>query len=130
MIAVGTYVVMDNYHGQMVHGFEHSLTVQASVISTQSGKVIVDVGSKSIADPTNVTIVGHDHKSFRFDEEHGIFAAPSGTPLHVGDSVALIPGYSPSTVNYYDAYHVVQDGTVIDIHPITPRGPGHHGLLR
>jgi hypothetical protein len=26
---------MDNYHGQMVPGFEHSLTVQASVISRQ-----------------------------------------------------------------------------------------------
>jgi hypothetical protein len=61
----GTYVVMDNYNGQMVSGFEHSLTVQASVISTQSGKVIVDVGSKSITDSANVAIVGHDHKSFR-----------------------------------------------------------------
>src|SRR5580693_10547432 len=30
-IQAGTYVVMDNYHGQMVPGFEHSLTVQASV---------------------------------------------------------------------------------------------------
>lgn len=129
-IQAGTYVIMDNYHGQMVPGFEHSLTVQASVISTQSGKVIVDAGSKSIADPANVTIVGHDHKSFRFDEEHGIFVAPSCTPLHVGDSVALIPGYSPSTVSYYDAYHVIQDGTVTDIHPIIPRGPGHHGLLQ
>lgn len=122
-IQAGTYVVMDNYHGQMVSGFEHSLTVQASVISTQSGKVIVDAGSKSVADPANATIVGHDHPSFRFDEEHGIFAAASGTTLRVGDSVALIPGYSPSTVNYYDAYHVVQDGAVIDIHPVIPRGP-------
>jgi hypothetical protein len=31
-------------------------------------------------------------------------------------------------VNWYDAYHVVRDGTVVDIWPVLPRGPGHHGL--
>jgi D-serine deaminase-like pyridoxal phosphate-dependent protein len=119
---------MDNYHGQMVPGFERSLTVQATVISRASGKVIVDAGNKSVAAPDDVTIVGHPHPSFRFDEEHGIFAAPDGSALKVGDSVALVPGYSPTTVNWYDAYHVVRDDTVIDIWPVVPRGPGHHGL--
>jgi D-serine deaminase-like pyridoxal phosphate-dependent protein len=127
-IQAGTYVVMDNFHGKMVPGFEHSLTIQASVISRQSDKVIVDAGNKSVADPADVTIVGHDHEVFRFDEEHGIFAAPQGSPLKVGDSVALVPGYSPSTVNWYDAYHVVQQDAVVDIWPVFPRGPGHHGL--
>ena len=127
-IQAGTYVVMDNYHDPMAPGFEHSLTIQASVISRQSGKVIVDAGSKSVAEPDEVTIVGHDHKVFRFDEEHGIFSAPSGSSLQVGDRVTLVPGYSPSTVNWYDAYHVVQDDVVADIWPIIPRGPGHHGL--
>jgi D-serine deaminase-like pyridoxal phosphate-dependent protein len=127
-IQAGTYVVMDNFHGTMVPGFEHSLTIQATVISRQSGKVIVDAGNKSVADPADVTIVGHDHDVFRFDEEHGIFLAPQGSSLRVGDSVALVPGYSPSTVNWYDAYHVIRDGVVADIWPILPRGPGHHGL--
>ena len=45
-IQAGTYVVMDNYHEPMAPGFEHSLTVQASVISRQSNKVIVDAGGK------------------------------------------------------------------------------------
>jgi hypothetical protein len=31
-------------------------------------------------------------------------------------------------VNWYDAYHVVRDDTVVDIWPVLPRGPGHHGL--
>ena len=127
-IQAGTYVVMDNFHGQMVPGFEHSLTIAATVISRQSGKVIVDAGNKSVASPADVTIVGHDHDVFRFDEEHGIFFAPEGSSLRVGDSVALVPGYSPSTVNWYDAYHVVRDDVVADIWPILPRGPGHHGL--
>ena len=127
-IQAGTYVVMDNFHGQMVPDFEHSLTIQATVISRQSDKVIVDAGNKSVADPADVSIVGHDLKVFRFDEEHGIFAAPDGSSLRVGDAVALVPGYSPSTVNWYDVYHVVRDGVVTDIWPIIPRGPGHHGL--
>jgi len=127
-IQAGSYVVMDNFHGRMVPGFEHSLTIQASVISRQSKQVIVDVGNKSVADPYNVTIVGHDLPVFRSDEEHGIFSAPEGSVLKVGDSVSLVPGYSPSTVNCYDAYHVVQDDTVSDIWPVIPRGPGHHGL--
>jgi D-serine deaminase-like pyridoxal phosphate-dependent protein len=128
-IQAGTYVVMDNFHGRMVDGFEHSLTIAATVISRQSDKVIVDAGNKSVADPADVTIVGHDHKVFRFDEEHGIFSAAEGSSLKVGDSVALVPGYSPSTVNWYDAYHVVRDDVVVDIWPIIPRGPGHHGLV-
>jgi len=127
-IQAGTYVVMDNFHGVMVPGFEHSLTIQATVISRQSGKVIVDAGSKSVADPADVSIVGHDLPVFRFDEEHGIFDAGGGSALRVGDAVALVPGYSPSTVNWYDAYHVVRDGVVVDIWPIIPRGPGHHGI--
>jgi D-serine deaminase-like pyridoxal phosphate-dependent protein len=129
-IQAGTYVIMDNYHGQMVPGFEHSLTIQASVISTQSGKVIVDAGNKSVAAPSDTSIVGHELAPFRFDEEHGIFAAPEGSPLRVGDSVALVPGYSPTTVNWYDAYHVVRDDVVVDIWPVIPRGPGHYGLTR
>jgi D-serine deaminase-like pyridoxal phosphate-dependent protein len=127
-IQAGTYVVMDNFHGVMVPGFEHSLTIQATVISRQSGHVIVDAGSKSVADPADVTIVGHDLPVFRFDEEHGIFDATGGSELRVGDAVALVPGYSPSTVNWYDVYHVVQDDVVVDIWPIIPRGPGHHGI--
>jgi len=128
-IQAGTYVVMDNYHDHMAPGFEHSLTVQASVISRQSSRVIVDAGGKSIANPADVTVVGHGElKVVRFDEEHGVFSAPDGSALAVGDSVALVPGYSPSTVNCYDAYHVVRDGTVTDIWPVLPRGPGHHGL--
>ena len=127
-IQAGTYVVMDNFHGRMVPGFEHSLTIAATVISRQSGKVIVDAGNKSVADPADVTMVGHDHPVLRFDEEHGIFDAAGGSPLRVGDPVRLVPGYSPSTVNWYDAYHVVQDDIVVDIWPVIPRGPGHHGI--
>jgi D-serine deaminase-like pyridoxal phosphate-dependent protein len=128
-IQAGTYVVMDNFHGRMVEGFEHSLTVQATVISRPKDRVIVDAGGKSMGAGDLASIVGHPEKAFRFDEEHGVFAAPEGSTLKVGEVVALVPGYSPSTVNWYDAYHVVEDDVVVDIWPVIPRGPGHHGLV-
>jgi len=31
-------------------------------------------------------------------------------------------------VNWYEAYHVIRDDTVVDIWAVLPRGPGHHGL--
>jgi D-serine deaminase-like pyridoxal phosphate-dependent protein len=127
-IQAGTYVVMDNFHGRMVDGFEHSLTVQATVVSTPPGRIVVDAGSKSIGDGDLSSIVGHTEPAFRFDEEHGIFAALDPRDLSVGDVVALVPGYSPSTVNAFDVFHVIEDETVVDIWPVIPRGPGHHGL--
>ena len=118
----GSYVVMDNFHG--------AVTVIATVISRRPDRVIVDAGNKSVGDPALASIVGHDLPSFRFDEEHGIFAASPEAGLRVGDVVELVPGYAPGTVNWYDAYHVVEDDRVVDIWPVIPRGPGHSGLVR
>jgi D-serine deaminase-like pyridoxal phosphate-dependent protein len=47
-IRAGTYVVMDKFHSEMVPGFEHSLTVQSTVIGRPPDRVIFDAGSKSI----------------------------------------------------------------------------------
>jgi D-serine deaminase-like pyridoxal phosphate-dependent protein len=129
-IQAGTYVVMDNSHAAMVKGFEHSLTVRTAVISRPPTRVIVDAGSKSLGDGELSSIVGYDLPIVRYDEEHGVFATPGPSPLMVGDVVALVPGNSSSTVNLYDAYHVIQDGAVVDIWPVVPRGPGHNGLLQ
>jgi D-serine deaminase-like pyridoxal phosphate-dependent protein len=130
-IQAGTYAVMDNYHAQMVGGFEHSLTVLTTVISRRPERVVVDAGNKSVGAPELTTLKGHELENFRFDEEHGMFvASPGDTSLAVGEVVELIPGYSSGTVNWYDAYHVVEDGRVVDIWPVIPRGPGHGGLLR
>jgi D-serine deaminase-like pyridoxal phosphate-dependent protein len=129
-VQAGSYVVVDMFHGHMSPGFEHSLTVQTRVISTPPDRLVLDAGNKSMGAGALSTIVGHpEYESFRFDEEHGVFKASAGLPLKVGDSVALVPGYSPGTVNWYDAYHVVKDDVVVDIWPVIPRGPGHNGLI-
>jgi 3-hydroxy-D-aspartate aldolase len=127
-IQAGTYVLMDRFHSGVEGGFEPALRILTTVISRSQGRVIVDAGSKSVADPELALIVGHDVQNLGFDEEHGRFAAPCDGDLSIGDVVQLFPGYAPSTVNLYDAYHVVEDGIVVDMWPIIPRGPGHHGL--
>ena len=100
----------------------------ATVISRRPSRVIVDAGNKSMGAPALASLKGYDLPSFRFDEEHGIFEAAPDAGLQVGDVVELIPGYAPGTVNWYDAYHVVEDDRVVDIWPVVPRGPGHGGL--
>jgi len=128
-IQAGSYVVMDNFHGPMATDFEHMVTVLTTVISRPPDRVIVDAGNKSLGAPALSTIRGHNLAVLRVDEEHGIFIAEPSYPLHVGDVVELVPGYAPGTVNWYDAYHVVDSDRVVDIWPVIPRGPGHGGLI-
>ncbi len=128
-IQAGSYVLMDNFHAPMAGDFEHALTVLTTVISRPPDRVIVDAGNKSLGAPALTTIAGHDLTAMRFDEEHGIFIARPSEPLRVGDIVELVPGYAPGTVNWYDAYHVVDGDRVVDIWPVIPRGPGHGGLI-
>ncbi len=123
----GTYVVMDAFHRPMAPEFEHALTVATTVISRPPGRIVVDAGSKTVGDAMGSLVLGMDRRVIRFDEEHGILAAAGDEPA-LGRVIRLIPGYGPSTVNAFDAYHVIQDGVVVDIWPVVPRGPGHHGL--
>jgi D-serine deaminase-like pyridoxal phosphate-dependent protein len=128
-VQAGSYTLMDNFHSAMVGDFEHALTVLATVISRRPDRVILDAGNKSVGAPLLASMRGHDLSVMRFDEEHGIFIASPDDRLRVGDVVELIPGYAPATVNWYDAYHVIDDDRVVDIWPVLPRGPGHGGLL-
>ena len=128
-IQAGSYVVMDAFHGSMVGDFENSLFVASTVISRRPDRIVLDAGNKSLGAPALSTMRGHDLKAMRFDEEHGLFIAEPDYPLHVGDVVELVPGYAPGTVNWYDAYHVVEGDRVVDVWPVIPRGPGHGGLI-
>ena len=128
-IQAGTYLLMDQFHSGVAGGFEPALRVLATVISRSPERAIIDAGNKSVAAPDLSVLADYDVENLGFDEEHGRFAVPAGGGLTLGEVVQLLPGYAPSTVNIYDAYHVVEDGEVVDIWPVVPRGPGHLGLV-
>jgi D-serine deaminase-like pyridoxal phosphate-dependent protein len=126
-VQAGTYVVMDAFHSGLEGGFEHALHIGTSVISRAPGRLIVDVGSKTVAASDLCRLEEHDLTVVRFDEEHGIFASSAPEP-RVGTFLRMVPGYGPSTVASFDVFHVVEGDRVVDIWPVIPRGPDHIGL--
>jgi D-serine deaminase-like pyridoxal phosphate-dependent protein len=130
-IQAGSYVFMDNFHGNLVPGFSKSLTVLGTVIIQHGNTIVFDCGRKSIGiDFVQPTMADYPSYAARyFAEEHALFDVDEQCPLKLGDAMEFVPGYGPTTVNLYDAYHVVENGVVTDIWPIIPRGPGHGGLL-
>jgi len=130
-IQAGSYVFMDNFHGSLVPGFSRSLTVLSTVMIKHGNTIVMDAGRKSIGiDFIQPTMVEYpDYQARYFAEEHALFDVDGGCPLKRGDKVEFVPGYAPTTVNLYDAYHVFENDVVADIWPIIPRGPGHIGIL-
>lgn len=128
-IQAGSYLLMDRFHSGIAGNFEPALRILSTVISRSVDRLVVDAGSKALADADQVAIDGLTLPNLGFDEEHGRFGLIPGIALDAGDTVQLVPGYAPSTINLYDVYYVVEDEQVVDIWPIVPRGPGHHGLV-
>lgn len=131
-IQAGSYVFMDNFHGNLVPGFSPALTVLGTVIIQHDNSIVLDSGRKSVGiDYVLPTMMEYPFYQARyFAEEHAVFDVDERCTLKYGDTAELIPGYAPSTVNLYDAYHVVENDVVVDIWPIIPRGPGHVGILK
>jgi D-serine deaminase-like pyridoxal phosphate-dependent protein len=130
-IQAGSYVFMDMFHGNLVPGFSRALTVLGTVVVRHGRTIVLDAGRKSIGiDLALPTMVPYPFYQARyFAEEHALFDVDERCGLALGDTVELVPGYAPSTVNLYDAYHVVEGGVVTEIWPVIPRGPGHAGIL-
>lgn len=127
-IHAGSYIFSDAFHRNLVPGFDPALTILATIISRSGNTAVLDCGRKSIGiDRTPPEVVGgagtvrFEHGEHFIHEEHIVLDLPAGSDLSVGDHVELMPGYSPTTVNYYDIYYVVSDGTVIDVWPIYAR---------
>ena len=129
-LQAGSYVFMDAFHGNLVSGFEVSLTVLATVVARHGDTVILDAGRKSIGiDFALPPLFGHDYVARYFAEEHAMFDTDERFGADVGDRVRLISGYAPTTVNLHDVLFAVRGGEVAGVWPVFPRGPGHCGFL-
>jgi D-serine deaminase-like pyridoxal phosphate-dependent protein len=127
-IHAGSYIFMDAFHRRLVPGFEPALTVLSTIISRTGDMAVVDCGRKAIGiDRAVPELVGSrgevrfEHGEHFIHEEHTALMLEDEPELTVGATVRLMPGYAPTTVNLYDCYFVVEDGTVIDVWPVCGR---------
>ena len=127
-IHAGSYIFSDAFHRNLVPGFEVALTVLATIISQSGDTAVLDCGRKSIGiDRTPPEVLGgrgavrFEHGEYFIHEEHTVLDLVAGPGLAVGDRVELMPGYSPTTVNFYDLYYVVDEGLVVDVWPVHAR---------
>lgn len=126
-VQAGSYALLDCFHGNLVPGgFEVAMTVLGTVISRQGQTVVLDCGRKAVGiDFVTPPIIGYPEAEVRYyAEEHCLADFPSTPPIDLGDTVEVMGGYGPTTVNLHDVFHVVEDGVVTDIWPVNPRGSG------
>jgi D-serine deaminase-like pyridoxal phosphate-dependent protein len=120
----GSYAVMDAQYGAVGGlGFEHALTLLASVISVRGGAAILDAGFKSLSSDGGPPRPLASDAIFSFaGDEFGKLTASGGIGLRVGDTVRLIPGHCDTTINLHDDYSVHRGTNVVDQWPIAARG--------
>lgn len=129
-LQVGSYVFMDKQYndcdlrGDGKAALETALFVDAHVISANSqGMATIDAGFKALSTDGGSPMVfaGAPARSpFVFmGDEHGALIAPD---LKIGDAVTLVVPHCDPTVNLYDYYHVVRDGTLVEMWPVSARG--------
>lgn len=133
-LQAGSYVFMDTQYldcdldGSGSPPFETALMVDARVVSANHAALVtIDAGFKSLSTDGGVPRVldgAAPNTMFAFmGDEHGALIAPDiGTRLRPGDAVTLAVPHCDPTVNLYDNYHVVRDGTLAEIWPVSARG--------
>jgi D-serine deaminase-like pyridoxal phosphate-dependent protein len=131
-LQVGSYVFMDRQYNACALAedggapFETSLFVDARVISANHASMAtIDAGFKALSTDGGLpSVVDGAPASAMFvfmGDEHGALIAPDHT-FRLGDLITLAAPHCDPTVNLYDAYHVVREGTLTDIWPIAARG--------
>ncbi len=133
-LQAGSYVFMDTQYlacdldGSGAEPFEVSLTVDSRVVSANHDALVtIDAGFKSLSTDggsPRVLAGAAQETMFAFmGDEHGALVGPEiGRQLKPGDPVTLAVPHCDPTVNLYDSYHVVKDGTLVDSWPVSARG--------
>lgn len=133
-LQAGSYVFMDRQYldcdlaDLLEPPFETALAVDARVVSANHAALVtLDAGFKSLSTDggkPSVLAGAPETATFAFmGDEHGALIAPAiGEALRPGDAVSLVVPHCDPTVNLYDHYHVVRDGTLVEIWPVSARG--------
>jgi len=131
---VGSYLFMDRQYAECEltdagpAPFDYSLFVEASVVSVNTpGMATIDAGFKALATDGGAPVVVSGAPAateyFFMGDEHGAIVDPARSHVwSLGDRVRLAVPHCDPTVNLYDALHVVHQGALEDIWPVTARG--------
>jgi D-serine deaminase-like pyridoxal phosphate-dependent protein len=131
-LQVGSYVFMDRQYndcdlrGDGAAAFETALMIDTRVISANSASMAtLDAGFKAMStDGGNPTVLAGAPATSTFvfmGDEHGALIAPDHA-FKLGDLVTLAAPHCDPTVNLYDWYHVVRDGALVAMWPVSARG--------
>jgi D-serine deaminase-like pyridoxal phosphate-dependent protein len=124
-IQAGSYVFMDADYARNGDPppFRQSLFVLAQVMSVpRAGVAVVDAGHKALPTDSGMPLVaGFPGVAYtRAADEHGVLQG-EGVPRW-GQKVRLIPGHGDPTVDRYDWYVGIRNGSVECLWPIAARG--------
>jgi 3-hydroxy-D-aspartate aldolase len=133
-LQVGSYIFMDRQYadcdlsGEGPAPFETALFVDSRVISANHPMLAtVDAGLKAFATEAGAPPMvsgAPEGSTYRFmGDEQGAVIPPKGVaPPQLGEVVTFAAPHCDPTVNLYDAFHAVKDGTLVGIWPIEARG--------
>lgn len=122
-LQAGTYVVMDAAYSPLAPAFRTALTIVSTVVSRQGGTAVLDCGTKAMAVDAGMPL-SPSGTVREVHEEHTLLDLAAGEPPGVGDVVEMVVGYCGGTINLHDVYFVASGEEIVDIWPISARGPG------
>jgi len=118
-IQAGSYALMDTAYGKLGLPFTQALTILSTVISVSAGWAVADCGLKALGmDHGNPSVEGAE--VWFCSDEHLVFVP--GSPLRVGDRVAVVPAHVDPTVAYHEALYVVDGDDVMEHWGVDLRG--------
>jgi len=125
-IQAGSYLTMDSKYRENVGIKElyYALTLMTTVIHINGNQAVTDAGMKSLSSdfgmPIMINPAGWEVSNLA--EEHGFIKQSGGSRLRVGDKVEVVPSHGCTTINLHDVFHVVRNGKLEAIWPISGRG--------
>lgn len=125
-LQAGSYLLMDSTYSQLNVPFRNALFVLATVISRNSGVIILDAGVKSLGtdqdDPIILDRTGNQIGGKCVLNEEHLKLYNSGWDVPIGEKVFVIPGHCCSTVNLYDFIYLYSGDSITERLPISARG--------
>ena len=134
-IQAGSYVVMDAEYGACDIKFQHSLFLISQVMSKpRINSIVLDAGLKSYTIEKGLpkvveSVDGHTSqiRVIGTSDEHSVLDTSNQSKNlipSIGEKVLLIPSHCDPTVNLHDWFVCIRNNVVVDIWPISARGPG------